>query len=891
MIRPFDIGGPLPTGITVLEASAGTGKTYTIAALAARYVAEGIPLDQLLLVTFTRMATGELRDRVRERLVSAERALASGETDGDAVVELLANGSPEQVERRRGWLMRALGDFDSATIATTHGFCQEVLGGLGVAGDLEPDAVLVEDVGDLLGEVVDDLYVRRYMKEEDAPRITRAEAMRIARETVENPGAPIEPRDTSGPDLPALRARLAGSVRGELDTRKRALSLITYDDLLTRLQDALRESPDAVARLRRRYRVVLVDEFQDTDPIQWEILQRAFGDGQTTLVLIGDPKQAIYAFRGADVYSYLAAAETAGARATLEVNRRSDQGLIDAYDAMFGGAKLGHEGIVYRKVRSAVSDPPRRTGAPLRVRVVDRSELELTQQGFARLNSARERIARDVADDLVELLRAGTSPGEVAVLVRTNKHALLVRDALDALEIPAVINGAGSVFATPAAREWLRLLEALERPASPARARAATMTSFLGWTAERVASAGEEEWEDVHRRLHAWAAVLRRRGLASLSETITLVERLPGRVLGEADGERQLTDLRHIGQLLHAAAAAEKLGTSALAVWLRQRVAEAEQEGEEERLRRLESDEEAVQVLTIHRSKGLEFGVVYVPYLWEPSWVDEKPIPIVFHDPDQGFARTIDVGLAGPDYKRHKDQHVSEQRGEDLRLAYVALTRAKHQAVVWWAGSWSSRDSALSRLLFDRDDEGNVADSGRRPPSDEAALTRFRELASAAPNCVSVERTGARTLPIAYSGPLTAPAALEAATFARELDRGWRRTSYSDITAASHEARVASEPEERVVDDEPVPPAIEPAASALPLGGDPGRRPVRHVRARGAGGDRLRRGRPGGRADEAGRCRTRPPAGRRRGGATGRRRAAGGARDSAGPARGRCAAA
>ena len=163
------------------------------------------------------------------------------------------------------------------------------------------------------------------------------------------------------------------------------------------------------------------------------------------------------------------------------------------------------------------------------MRVVDRSELELTQQGFAKLNSARERVARDVADDLVALLRRrDVRPGDVAVLVRTNRHALLVRDALDARGIPAVINGAGSVFATPAAREWLRLLEALERPASPVRARAATMTSFLGWTAERVASAGEDEWEEVHRRLHAWAAVLRRRGLASLTETITLVERLPG---------------------------------------------------------------------------------------------------------------------------------------------------------------------------------------------------------------------------------------------------------------------------------------------------------------------------------------------------------------------------
>jgi exodeoxyribonuclease V beta subunit len=822
----FNICGPLPEGITVLEASAGTGKTYTIAGLAARYVAERVRLDQLLLVTFTRVATGELRDRVRERLVKTEHQLSrilAGEQveELDDVTALLASAD---VERRRGRLARALADFDAATIATTHGFCQEVLSGLGVAGDLEPGVEIVEDADDLVDEVVDDLYVRKYMKaEDDEPRLTREQARQIARETVRNPGAPIVPTDAPPGSLAALRASLANRVRVEFDRRKRARAVVTYDDLLTRLKQAL-DGPGgeaAVRRLRARFRVVLVDEFQDTDPTQWEILQRAFGGGGVTLVLIGDPKQAIYAFRGADVYSYLDARDHAGTQATLDTNRRTDQALLDAYDAMFGGAALGHEGIVYGPDRAA--DPSRRRelpGAPLRIRVVDRSDptVETTGKGFAQLNAARAFVARDVAADIVRLLESGVQPGEIAVLVRYNRqHAVPVRDALDDAGVPVVINGAGSVFATPAAREWLRLLEALERPSSPVRARAATMTSFLGWTAERVASAGDDEWEEVHRRLHAWAAVLRRRGLAALTETITLVERLPGRVLGVADGERRLTDLRHIGELLHAAAASEKLGVSALAVWLRQRVAEAEREGDEERSRRLESDAEAVQVLTIHRSKGIEFPIVYVPYLWEPSWVDEKkPVPVVYHDPSAGFRRTIDVGLEGPEYRRHRELHIAEQRGEDLRLAYVALTRAKHQAVIWWAGSWNSRDSALSRLIFARDPAGNVAVSGSRPPTDEEAIERFQEFAARAPGCVSVELARTPAQPPSWSAPLGEPAALAAATFDRALDREWRRTSYSDITAASHDARVASEPEDEGLTDEPADDA--PALAAAPPG-------------------------------------------------------------------------
>ena len=833
MSTAFDVTGPLPAGVTVLEASAGTGKTYTIAALAARYVADGTPLDRLLLVTFTRMATGELRDRVRERLVSAEqglaRSLAGAAPPRDEVVRLLCEGPREVVELRRRRLAHALADFDSATIATTHGFCQEVLGGLGVAGDVEPGATFVEDIGDLVEEVVDDLYLRRFHWVPGQPDFGRAQALKIGRVAIDNPATPIEPR-AAGPDTVAgMRRGLAEAVRRELDVRKRRLAVMTYDDLLTRLEKILTDPGGdvAVRRLRDRFRVVLVDEFQDTDPVQWDIVRLAFGE-ESTLVLIGDPKQAIYAFRGADVYAYLEAARSAGASATLEVNWRSDQGLLEAYDALFGDARLGHTGIAYRSVRAADANrEPRLLGAPrpepLRLRVVHRDDptIEKTRYGYAGNDSSRRHIAQDLAGDLVGLLSSGARierraedgsvlghdlvcPGHVAVLVRTHRQAALVRDALDAVEIPAVINGAGSVFGSEPARDWLRLLEAIERPSAPTRAHAAALTPFLGWDAERVASASDDEWEDVHRRLHDWARVLRARGVAALLETITLIEGLPGRVLSEEDGERRLTDLRHLGQLLHAAAAAERLGATALTGWLRQRIAAAEQEtGDEERSRRLESDAEAVQVLTIHRSKGLEFPIVYFPYLWEPTWLGrEREEPVFFHDPANGDARTIDVGLDGRAFAEHVEQYVLEARGEDLRLAYVALTRARHQAVVWWAGSANARESALSRLLFARGEDGTIPAKGPATPSDLAAVTRLNELAAAAPGRIAVERSTLEP-PRPWAGMPRGTEALDAAAFARELDLDWRRTSFSDITAGAYEARVASEPEEVLLSDEP----------------------------------------------------------------------------------------
>ena len=271
MIEPFDILADLPTGTTMLEASAGTGKTYAIGALVTRYIAEdAATLEQMLVLTFGRAASQELRERVRAQLVEAETALA----DPDAararggLLRHLADLPDTDAVRRR--ISAALASYDAATIATIHQFCQVVLKSLGVAGDTDSRAELVEDLTDLVTEVVDDLYLARFSRTAHPP-FGRDLALSIARAAMADPQA--EPVATGSSETAPLRLEFATAVIAEVERRKRRLGILSYDDLLSRLRDALQE-PDSPARerMRARWKVVLVDEFQDTDPVQWAVL-------------------------------------------------------------------------------------------------------------------------------------------------------------------------------------------------------------------------------------------------------------------------------------------------------------------------------------------------------------------------------------------------------------------------------------------------------------------------------------------------------------------------------------------------------------------------------------------------------------------------------------------
>ncbi len=800
---PFDICGPLPEGTVVLEASAGTGKTFTIAALATRYVAEGrAELSQLMLVTFGRAATQELRERVRERLVDTERGLAdpdAARTGGDDLLRLLADADDAEVALRRRRITIALAGFDAATIATTHGFCQQMLAGLGMASDNDPDATFVEDLDDLIDEVVDDLYLRKYAAPGAAvPPMSYATARSVARDAVYDRQALLVPTDADPASEAGHRIGLARAARLEVERRKRNRKLLDYDDLLHKLRDALQDERHGEAarqRIRDRYAVVLVDEFQDTDPVQWDILRLTFA-GHVTLVLIGDPKQAIYGFRGGDVVTYLDAAGTATSSATLMRNWRSDQPLVDALDELFGGAALGDERIVVRPVEAAEPERKLTDGAPLRIRVLDRAGGKLFVDG------AREQVTADVAADIARRLNGkALAPGDIAVLVRTNNQGRQVRDALAGVGVPAVLASSASVFGTPIAREWLTLLQALESPHRSGLARAAALTCFVGWSAAELDSRGEAALDELGPRLRTWADLLARRGVAALQEEVTASTDLPARILGGPEGERELTDLRHIGQTLHAAAVEEQLGLTALVEWLQRRINDAAGDLTENRSRRLESDADAVQIITIHRSKGLEFAAVYVPFAWD-RWVPTAPELLRLHD-EEG-TRLLDVGgPQGPDYQSRKLRNLDEEAGEDLRLFYVAVTRAKSSVVLHYAPSTrNTAGSALNRLLFAEFGRGTQPPALLEPPSDRVIATLLGERADASDGRIAVETVSATAPAQRWDPPSPTQAPLGVARFDRRLDLAWRRTSYSSLTAAVHdgapllEAMVGSEPEE-----------------------------------------------------------------------------------------------
>lgn len=834
-MRAFSLVAPLPSGTTVLEASAGTGKTYAIAALAARFLAEGrAGVDDLLLVTFSRAATAELRSRVRERVRGSADALrahlAGGPEPIDEVDAHLCSGTDADLAERLRRLERAFVHFDRATIMTTHEFCHGMIRGLGVLASQEPQSHLVEDLTGLTDEVGADVYLRRYAHDARRPPFTWTDgdgrqddvgARTIAREAT-RVDAPLALTDADG--SPGERVRFAQEVRDRFAERKRSSRIFSFDDQLTRLRDALLDPASgelAQARLAGRYPVVLVDEFQDTDPVQWEILHAAF-DGRATLVLIGDPKQSIYAFRGADVHTYTSAVRSATTRTTLAVNHRADPQVVDAVGALFAGVRLGDE-IDVPPVQAArrrpllSAEPGSVWAAGVQLRVVEGENLPSWV--------AHDRIADDLVPLVGELLGQNAPLSrphgplrarDVAILVRSNRRGHHLARALSRTGIPATFSGTSSVFESPAAGDWLTLLRALDQPRRP-HVQRAVITDFVGGTVARLATATEEDWSTWSLRLHSWARVVRRSGVPALMAAFDRDTDFTARLLRRPDGERLVTDHRHLAELLHERSGGhgravghegprgQGVDVRDLAAWLE--VTLTDPTASAERTRRLDTDADAVQIMTIHRAKGLQFPVVLLPeasHSYERA--EDQGRTLVWQTP---LGRQLDVGgRSAPGRSERWRRSGADEADESLRALYVGLTRAESHVVAWWASHRDTATSPLHRLVHATHDgppcrPALAYDPGGLPDGGSPLALPWLPAAGIAVTSASPPADLRADAPASVPPQ---PQPLAAREWTRTIDATWRRTSYTGLTAAAHEAP----PDAGLLADEASDVAVEP---------------------------------------------------------------------------------
>ncbi|MFP5416489.1 MAG: UvrD-helicase domain-containing protein, partial [Actinomycetes bacterium] len=833
MTTTFDLFGPLPRGTTVLEASAGTGKTFTIAALSARFIAEGAAtVDDLLLITFSRAATAELRSRVRERLRETGEALGAatrGVRPQEAVAALLADADADEVTRRAARLADAFARFDRAAIMTTHEFCHGMLAGLGVLAPQTPQSALVEDLHPLAEEAAEDVFVRMFADEpHGAPfgfgRQWDADpgARDIARKAVDEVAELIA---SGSPGAAGARVAFAESVRHEVSRRKDARRLYSFNDQLSRLEAALADpvtGAEASARLTRRFPVVLVDEFQDTDPVQWSVLSRAFGRA-ATLVLIGDPKQAIYGFRGGDVHTYGLAVAQASAATTLAVNHRSDPEVVAGVGLLFRGVALG-EGIVAPTV--STSNRPRLVGDPgtpwergVQVRTVEAEKAIKPSQARARITGDLVALVAGLLGDAPPLRRIdrGLHPREVAVLVRSNDRGQELAAALCAAGLPATFNGSNSVLASPAAADWLALLRALDQPRRPYLQRA-FLTDFVGATVRDLALADDDQRSAWSLLIHTWSRLLDRSGVPALFAAFDADTDFRARLLRRPDGERLVTDHRHLAELLHhQQRTAHPTRARNLAAWL----ASEDNGGGADVTRRRDTDGDAVQVMTIHRAKGLQWPVVLLPEVsHQREWDADDGRLLVLPSGDH---RLLDVaGRRSPGRADRWARWQIEEGDEALRALYVGLTRAQSRVVTWWAHHWETAAAPLHRLLHASHDE----DAARRPalayPTDALSgggtPIQLGWLAGGEVAVVPATDSPTPTRPRPVAPQLTVR------SWSRTIDQDWRRTSYSGLTALAHEsapladsALLSDEPDDRP-DVEP-----DPAWSApSPMAGLPG---------------------------------------------------------------------
>ena len=640
--------------------------------------------------------------------------------------------------------------------------------------------------------------------------------------------------------------------RQSVRRRIRADRRLAYDDLLIELDEALRGAGGKrlAAQIRREFPCALIDEYQDTDPVQARIFSRIRGAVRVEsaepggarpgpFIVIGDPKQSIYRFRGADVFAYLASRRTAGTRLHLDRNWRSVPALVEAVNAMFAGAApFVTPEIEYRPVAAAeVGDSPLPAPSGAGTGPLELWLLPRPPQGKPLAKKdANPVVAGATANEVARLLECGArgeaaigdrplTGADVAVLVRTREQGRQMAAALRERGVRSIEIDDGSVFHTREAEQLERLLWALADPGREARVRGALAGDLFGLDAGALLALGDDEeaWSAWTARLADWRSHWESRGIGSVLLRLLEGEGGATHLLGHRDGARRLTNFRHLAELLQAAETRERLAPAELAAWLNHRRADPGGPDDDVKLR-IDSDEELVRIVTVHGSKGLEFPVVFCPFAWDARSPRRRrdAVDTVYHRAAaDGYREVIDLD---PD-ERAESVEWLEEFSESVRLLYVALTRAKYRCVVAWGQVYGAGHAPLAWLLH-RSAGGGAAALASGPAEPDTAMgdagKGFGE--NAADTVVSA--TGARS---GGDDPDIVVAALR--TVAARFDGLGPQEWLAEVEAFAR--RLPGAVSTTVLD--PIPPPVRapvPPEGALPalVAREP-RRPLRRIRS------------------------------------------------------------
>ena len=825
-----------PSGVHLIEASAGTGKTYTIANLYLRHLLAGRRPSEILVVTYTNAATAELQERIHARIYQTLRSLREDDAPDDEFLQCLLRQQRElDDEQRQSRLRRlslALRIMDEAAISTIHGFCQAALIDHAFLGNREFDSEVIAS-DDLLWEQALKDWWRRNTYGLDANswqrlheavdgieklgdwqrRLRQHPGDRLLPEIEEpladllreyNPAATdAQARDRENRRLRAASLSEAhGFAVSSVREAKRRSGQLAYQDLLDDLLGAL-DGPVGrllAARLRARFPVALIDEFQDTDPVQFGIFQRLYlGRDECCLTLIGDPKQAIYGFRGGDIFTYIGARSDPATRIhSLRRNWRSAPALVHAVNHVFMRREdpfIFTDAIDFEPAEAADSNAARTLSLDSAIpRPLTLWKIPLRDDGKTfGVALMRARICRVVCalldpENRAQIGERTLQSRDIAILVRDHIEAEEMRAALARGGIRALVNSRDQVFSSAEAGGLFALLDAIAHPRDDSRLRRACASSLFAREPAELAAVFDDDraWQEWCDRLQALHQRWQQSGFIAMYQQCLRTLDLAGHLARQTGPERRLTNLGHLAELLQQQSRSTP-GPDLLLAWFQAQTGADVNDAAE---LRLESDAELVRIVTLHKSKGLEYPVVFLPFAWRCRTVKARDMLLRFHDSD-GNAY---LDLGDDAFAEHLMLAERERLAEDLRLLYVAMTRAQSKLYLAWGDVGDGRSggqpkhTALAWLLHSRQTPDSLTAELPDGITDQKAM--FDEIDALARDESGIDVTDLPDPPEPriLAKPVAQAPQLQSREFERDLGVAWRINSFSSLTRDVHQA-------------------------------------------------------------------------------------------------------